>query len=147
MRAVVGRIDDEGVLSDPHLIEIVKQRAHVFIVVYHRVVIWRLPAARLSQTLLLGMCEEMHVGEVHPDEERFAVIRAFLDEPLRLLSKVVVTRSHSLYVERSGILDLLFADPAPAWLHGRVVYVGCEAVDDAAGLTVSMKSANSSLGK
>ena len=72
MRAVVGRVHDEGVVGDAELVEIVEHLADVLVVVDHRVVIGRLPAARLPEALGLGVGAEMHVGRVEPDEERLA---------------------------------------------------------------------------
>ena len=100
----------------------------------HGVVVRRLPAACLAEALRLGVRVKMHVGEVHPDEEGLVVVDVLLDEALGLLCKVVVAGQHPLRVQRSGVFDLLLADLAPAWMHRRVVDVGCEAVDDAAWL-------------
>ena len=122
------------VVRDAELVEIVEQRADVLVVIDHRVVVRRLPASGLSQALLLGVREQVHVREVHPHEERLVGVNGLLDESLGLLGKVVVAGQHPLCVERPGVLDLLLADLAPSRLHGLVVDVGGEAVDDAARL-------------
>ena len=57
VRAVVGRIHDEGVVGDAELVEIVERLADVLVVVDHRVVIGRLPASRLPDALWLGVGE------------------------------------------------------------------------------------------
>src|SRR5687768_14443893 len=54
MRAVVGRVHDDRVVCDPELVQLVQERAHDFVVVDHRVVVLRLPAASLTDTLRLG---------------------------------------------------------------------------------------------
>ena len=59
MRAVVGRVHDEGVVGDAELVEIVQHLADVLVVVDHGVVIGRLPASRLPKALGLGVGLEM----------------------------------------------------------------------------------------
>ena len=76
MRAVVGAVHDEGVVGDAEIVERLEDRADVLVVVDHRVVILALPAARLADALRLGVGAEVHVGEVHPDEERLAGLRS-----------------------------------------------------------------------
>ena len=76
VRPVVGRVDDDRVLGDPELVELVEQRADVPVVVDHRVVVGRLPAAGLADALGLRVRPEVHVGRVDPDEERRARPRA-----------------------------------------------------------------------
>ena len=76
VRAVVGRVHDEGVVGDAELVEQVEHLADVLVVVDHRVVIGRLPAAGLAQALLLRVREQVHVRGVEPDEERLAGLRS-----------------------------------------------------------------------
>ena len=59
----------------PEVVERLEHRADVLVVVDHRVVVFALPAARLADALRLGMRAEVHVGEVHPDEERLVGLR------------------------------------------------------------------------
>ena len=68
----------ESVVGDAELVEQIEHLADVLVVVDHRVVIGRLPAAGLAEALLLGVREEVHVGGVEPHEERLAgvVLRA-----------------------------------------------------------------------
>ena len=63
------------------------------------------------------MREQVHVGGVEPDEERLAVVVLALDEVLGGGDEFVVARLHALRGQRTGVLDLLLADPAPARLH------------------------------
>ena len=46
-----------------------------------------------------------------------------LDEVDRRIRCFVVDRLHALLVKRAGILDGLLADPAPAFVRGRVIAV------------------------
>ena len=122
----------EGVVGDAELVEQVEHLADVLVVVDHRVVIGRLPAARLAEALLLGVREQVHVRGVEPHEERLAGLVLPLDEVLGGGDELVVAGLHPLLGERAGVLDLLLADLAPARLLGRVVLVGRPGMDDAA---------------
>ncbi len=51
MRAVVGRIHDDGVVGDAQVIQRLEDRADVLVVVNHRVVVFALPAAGLPHAL------------------------------------------------------------------------------------------------
>ena len=76
VRTVVGRVHDEGVVGDAEVVERLEDRADVLVVVDHGVVVLALPTAGLADALRLGMGAQMHVGEVHPDEERLAGLRS-----------------------------------------------------------------------
>ena len=133
VRAVVGRIHDEGIVGDAELIEEVEHLADVLVMVDHGVVIGRLPPSRLAQALGLGVGEDVHVGEVEPDEERLArIVLASSMNSFARGDEIVVAGLHALGGQRAGILDLLLADPAPARLLGRIVDVGRPGVHDAA---------------
>ena len=59
------------------------------------------------------------------------IVRA-LDEVFGRRHELVVAGFHPLLRERSGVLDPLLANPAPARFFGRVVFVGRPGVDHAA---------------
>ena len=65
----------------------------------------------------------MRVGLSHT-KERLVVLLGLVDELEREVENFVVDGFHPLRIERAGVFDLLFADLAPARLHGRVVLVG-----------------------
>ena len=44
VRAVVGRVHDDGVVGEPELVELVEDHAHVVVVLDHGVVVVALPA-------------------------------------------------------------------------------------------------------
>ena len=112
MRAVVGGVQDDGVLGDTEFVQHIEHRADVLVVVDHRVVVLRLPETGLSATFRLGVGEGVHVGEVAPHEERVARVVLTLDVVDRGVGDVVVDRFHPLRVERAGVLDRLLADRA-----------------------------------
>ncbi len=80
MRPVVGGVDDDRVVGDAQLVEQVEQLADVLVVVDHRVVVRRLPAPGLTHALRLRVRVDVHVGHVHPDEERGAAVVLAPDE-------------------------------------------------------------------
>ena len=147
VRAVVGRVHDEGVVGDAELVEQVEHLADVLVVVDHGVVIGRLPAPGLAQALRLGVREQVHVRGVEPDEERLAGLVLPLDEVLGGGDELVVAGLHPLLGERAGVLDLLLADPAPARLYGRVVLVGRPGMDHAARAEVLLELREILLGR
>ena len=109
----------------------VEHRADVLVVVDHHVVVCALPAAGLADALGLGVGPEVHVGEVHPDEERLVGLRLPLDEVDGAGGDVVVDRLHPLLGQRAGVLDRLLADLAESRVDRRVVDVGGLAVEHA----------------
>ena len=123
VRTVVGAVDDDRVLRESELVQLVQQGADDLVVVDHRVVVGRLPAAGLSQAFRLRMRAEVHVRGVEPDEERRAGLLLAIDEVDRVLEHLVVDRLHALLRQRPGVLDPLLADPAPALIRRVVVGV------------------------
>jgi hypothetical protein len=70
VRPVVGGINHNRVVCDAELIQLVEQDSHNLVVIDHRVVVWGLPAAGLTNALGLGVGVEVHMCGVEPDEER-----------------------------------------------------------------------------
>ena len=132
VRAVVGAVDDDGVLGDAEFVDQIEQLADVAVVVDHRVVVRRLPAAGLAEALRLGVRPEVHVGHVHPDEERGAGLVLAPDEIDARAGGLVVDGLHPLLGQRPGVLDALLADWAVAVVDLAAVLVGGPGVDDAA---------------
>jgi hypothetical protein len=121
VRPVVGAVHHDRVLRDPEPVEQVEELADVPVVVEHRVVVRRLPAAGLPQAPPLRVRSQVHVGEVHPAEERLPSVVLALDEVRGGLDEFVVARLHPLAGQRPRVLDPLLADAAPARLLARVV--------------------------
>ena len=76
--------------------------------------------------------DDVHARRIEPEEERLVVGLGLVDELEREVADFVVHGFHPLGIERSGVLDLLFADLAPARIHGRVVDVGRPRMDHVA---------------
>ena len=132
MRTVVGRVHDEGVVRDAEVVQRLEHRADILVVVDHGVVVRALPAPRLADALRLGVGAEVHVGEVHPDEERLVGVLLPLDEVHGPVGDVVVDRHHPRLGQRAGVLAHLLADLAEARIDRRVVPVRGLAVHHAA---------------
>ena len=89
----------------------------------HGVGIFTHPPAGLALALRLDVRAEVHVREVHPQEDRLAGRLLTLDEVHGPVGDVVVDRLHPLLGQRAGVLDDLLADLAEPRVHGRVIRV------------------------
>jgi hypothetical protein len=78
------------------------------------------------------MRDDVHACWVQPTEERLVVCLCLLDKRQGEVADLVVHCLHPFGIKRAGVLDLLFADLAPAWHHGGVVCVGRPRVDHVA---------------
>ena len=147
VRAVVGGVDDDGVLGDAEFVEQVEQLPDVAVVVDHRVVVGRLPAPRLAEALRLGVRPEVHVGHVHPDEERGARLVLALDEiePVRRGPRRRWSPSASWSAVRCPRCAACRRGPYRSSTVV-VVLVGRPGVDDAAGQKRSLNCGESSAG-
>ena len=68
LRAVVGRVHDDGVVGDAELVELVEHHADLLVVHDHAVAVGILPA--LAEVLLGDVRAEVHGRRVVPEEER-----------------------------------------------------------------------------
>ena len=105
LRAVVGAVDDDGVVGDAEIVELLQHPADHVVVLDHAVGVEADAGAALGR--LLQMRPDVHARGVEPDEERLVV----LDRPCRRTS---VRRRRSpdrrwacAPGERAGVLDLL----------------------------------------
>ena len=78
------------------------------------------------------MRHDMHARRVEPQEERLSVGLSLIEELEGEVANFVVHGLHSLGIERSRVLDFLFADLAPARHHRRVIRFGGPTVDHVA---------------
>ena len=109
VRAVVGAVHDDRVVGDPELVEQIEQLADVLVVVDHRVVVRRLPAAGLPEALGLRVRAEVHVRRVDPAEERLAPLVLALDE---VRGGATNSSSHvSIRLRVSGPVSWIFCLP------------------------------------
>ena len=75
----------------------------------------------------------MHAGGVVPQQERLAGLVGAVDEVQRPGQQVVLDGLHALAGQRPGVSDGLAADPAEAFVLGRVVGLAGPGVQHAAG--------------
>ena len=110
MRAVVRRVDDDGVVGDAQLVELVEHHADVFVVLDHPIVVVALP--RSCRGVFVGdVGAEVHGGRVEPEEERLVGLVRLVDEAERVsvISSSIV--SMRFFVRGPVSVDLLLADP------------------------------------
>ena len=131
MRAIVGRVHDEGVVGDTKIIQRLEDRADVLVVVDHGVVVRALPTPRLTDALRLRVGAEVHVSEFTQTKNGLLVFLP-LDEIHGSIGDVVVDRHHPRLGERAGVLTDLLADFAEARIDRRIVLVRGFAVHHAA---------------
>ena len=105
MRPVVGAVHDDGVVGYFQLIQQVEQFTDVLVMFDHDVVVFRLPAAGLTQDLGFGMGTEMHGDGVKPDKEGFVVLMLAFDKALGRSQELFIHRLHALLCQRAGIFD------------------------------------------
>ena len=105
MGPVIGAVHDDGVISNPQFFELLQDRPDVPVVVDHGIVINALPAAGLAHAFRFGIGPEVHVGEIHPDEERLAGVVLFFDKFRRPGCNVVIDGLHAFLGQRPGVFD------------------------------------------
>ncbi len=106
VRAVVGAVHDERVVSDAEVIELLEQLAHSLVVIDHRVVVGRLPATGLAQAFGFGVRAKVHVSCVEPYEKWLAGLMRAVDEVQRRGQELpLITCLHALLRQWTGILD------------------------------------------
>ena len=75
MRAVVGRVEDDGVVGDAEIVERLEQLADVAVVLDHAVGVFG-PGGQPRLVAMLGphVRAQVHPGAVEPAEERLAAL-------------------------------------------------------------------------
>ena len=129
---VVGRVDHDGVICYPQVIERFEELAYVLIVLNHAIGIFvaRHPAwPRMDRP---HMREYVHARDIHPEEERLAGLDLTPDVVDCGADRLVVNGFHALFRQRAGILDGLLTDAAPVRVHSAVIFVARFAMKDAA---------------
>src|SRR4029079_16460895 len=132
--AVVGGKDHDGVVIDAHLLELVHHDADVVVELRHAGFLYRPAVLGVSQGLVFGreVGDDVHPGWIEPQEERLVVGLVLVDELQGKVANFVIYGFHPLGIKRSSILDPLFADLAPARIHGGIIHVGRPRVDHVA---------------
>ncbi len=105
--AVVGGVEDDGVVVDAELLELGEDTADVVIVLEHAVGIEA--DAALAFPLLAEVGPDVHARRGHPGEEGLVGLVGPLDEVDRRVGELVVRRLHALFRHGPGVLDLLAA--------------------------------------
>ncbi|MNQ93271.1 hypothetical protein D3C85_1087290 [compost metagenome] len=104
LRAIVGGVDDDGVVGDAQVIEFFQQLTNLAVVLDHTV---RIQAnAGLAIGFLAQVGPDMHAGAVEPDEERLVSLVCLVDEVPGGLDELVVDGFHTLAGQWAGVLDL-----------------------------------------
>ena len=135
LRTVVRRVDDDRVVERPCLAQRLEQRADLHVVLDHAAAV-EVVAARLLRgkvpVLRPQVRVQVHAAGVEPGEPGLALRLRALDEGDGRVDELVVHRLHALDGERAGVLAALPADATESRLLGRVVDVGCDALQYAA---------------
>src|SRR5882672_6537957 len=129
--AVVGGEDDDGVVVHAAVLQLLHHDADVVIHLLHAGLVDGPAVLGVAQLLVLvrQVRDDVHPGRIEPQEERLLVGHGLVDELERKVADLVVHGFHAFRAQFSLILDLLFADLAPARIDGRVVDVGRERMD------------------
>ena len=130
LRAVVGRVDHDGIVGDAEVVEFLQELSDLPIMFDHAV---RIEAE--SGLALRGGLEvrpDVHARRVEPHEERLLVAYRAVDEILRGLHKFFVNRLHALPGQRPGILALLLAPGAKAGIVAGRISRGRDAFEHSA---------------
>ena len=126
LRAVVGGVDDDGVLGDAQRVELVEQLAHLTVVLDHAVGVDAEAGHALRRGLQPG--PDVHAAGVEPGEERLVRFVRPVDEVEGGAEELLVDRLHARDVERAGVLAVLLAPRAEAGiLAGRDLGGRCAA--------------------
>ena len=103
-RAVVGGVNDDGVLCQAEIIDGLEQLADEGVVLDHAVGVEAKPG--LAEVRLLHMGEVVHPRGVEPAEERLSGLLGAGEEILGRREHLLVDRLHALHRQRAGVLDL-----------------------------------------
>jgi hypothetical protein len=88
IRAAADAVDDDGVVGDVQVIEGFQLFADVTVMLNHAVGVIIAGHAALALHRIAQMNKRAHVGDVHPDKERLAVLGLFFDERLAPLEAI-----------------------------------------------------------
>ena len=105
--AVVGGVEDDGVVVDAEFLDLGKDTADAVVVLEHAVGIEA--DAALAFPFLAEVGPDMHACGGHPGKEWFAILVGPFDEINRRVGKFVVSGFHALFRHGTGVLDLLAA--------------------------------------
>ena len=132
--AVVGGEHDDGVVVETVVLQICHDRADNVVELRHAGFLDAPAVLRVAHRLVFfrQVRHDVHARRVQPDEERLFVGARLVHELRREVEDFVVDRLHALGIELASVLDLLFADLAPARHHRLVIRIGGPAMDHVA---------------
>ncbi len=124
--AVVGGEQHDGVVVFAHGLELLHHQADVVIELSHAGFFFRPAVLRVAHRFVLRrkMRDDVHAGRIQPHEERLAVSLGLVHEIDGKIADLVIHGLHALRIQGARVLDLLFADLAPARHHRGIVHVG-----------------------
>ena len=134
--AVVGGVDDDGVVVDAQVFELLQEHADLLVMLEH------LGAGDVGfgaafvhghlDILLRRMRPDMDGGAVEPDEEGLVALAHLVQVFQRLVEHFAIEGLHALARQLAVLFDLLLADAAKDRVHGRVIHVGRPGVQNVA---------------
>ena len=104
-RAVVGGVDDNGIVSDAEVVELFQHLADRLVVLDHAIGIEA--NSGLSFRLLLEMGPDVHACRVEPKEEWFFIFDRSINEFYRRVVNFLIDGRHPLGRQRPGVFNLL----------------------------------------
>ena len=124
MRAVVSRVNDDGVVGDAHVIQRLENRAYGFIVLDHAVVVFAV-AVRVAPAMFgPHMRPQMHPRAVPPTEEWLVAGVLTFHEVDRGGGGFIVNGLHPFLGQRTGVFDSLLADRAEPRIDRGIIFAG-----------------------
>ena len=103
MGAVVGGVEDDGVVGDAELVEHLQELADVHVVLDHAVGVLVLSGD--AAQLLFDVGAEVHAGAAPPHEPGLAGCVLALDEIDGGSHRLVIDGLHAFLGQRAGVLD------------------------------------------
>src|SRR4029453_14882828 len=100
-------VNYDGVLCDPHIVELFEQLPDLAVMLDHSIRIDT--QSCLSLGCRLESCPDMDAGRIHPCEERLLVLVRAGDEILSCLEKFFVCGFHPFLVQGTRIFAVLLA--------------------------------------
>src|SRR5215510_3721124 len=98
--------------------------------IYHSIMIRRLPATGLPEAFLFGMCVQVHMCCVQPYKKGFVCFVLSFDKIFCSSNEFIVAGFHPFAIERTCIFYFLFADLSPTFLHFWIVFVCCPGMNN-----------------
>ena len=128
MRAVVGGVDHDGILSNAQVVQLLEQLPHVAVMLQHAVGVK--VQVGLAVPLRRDVGVVMHPGGVEPDEEWFFGLVLAVNEIQGRAEEFLIHRFHALFGQGAGVFDFAasrgfyHAPGAELLFEGRILGIG-----------------------